>query len=159
MCDRKEPCSRKGCCMYTCMYRCSSVSLKQGATMISWLGINLIDALIHIQVFCWLNFWVHGPWLKSLHTSFLYLFFSETWLSLYLWWTKKWILWLYFWVLSVPFKILQLRVKTCIEDISTFIISYVFFLLIIILTNAPIEPITKNNRRKKTGSKNKKSII
>lgn len=48
-------------------------------------------------------------------------------LSLYAdWWTKKWILWLYFWVLSVSFKILQLRVKTCIEDISTFIISYVF---------------------------------
>lgn len=35
-----------------------------------------------------------------------------------------------------------------------------FFKLIIILTNAPIEPITKNNHRKKQpGSKKKKSII
>lgn len=81
-------------------------------------------------------------------------------LSLYAdWWTKKWILWLYFWVLSVSFKILQLRVKTCIEDISTFIISYVFFLLIIILTNAPIEPITKNNRRKKKQAVRTKSLL
>lgn len=81
-------------------------------------------------------------------------------LSLYAdWWTKKWILWLYFWVLSVSFKILQLRVKTCIEDISTFIISYVFFWLIIILTNAPIEPITKNNRRKKKQAVRTKSLL
>lgn len=81
-------------------------------------------------------------------------------LSLYAdWWTKKWILWLYFWVLSVSFKILQLRVKTCIEDISTFIISYVFFKLIIILTNAPIEPITKNNRRKKKQAVRTKSLL
>lgn len=127
MCDRKEPCSRKGCCMYTCMYRCSSVSLKQGATMISWLGINLIDALIHIQVFCWLNFGVHGAWLKSLHTSFLYLFFSETWLSLYLFTqTGERRSGSFDYISEFCQFHLQLRVKTCIEDISTFIISYVF---------------------------------
>lgn len=107
----------------------SSVSLKRGATMISWLGINLIDALIHIQVFCWLNFGVHGPMIKiSSHFIPVFILLGDLIISLSLfadWWTKNWILWLFFWVLSFSVKILQLRVKTCIEEISTFIISWV----------------------------------
>lgn len=86
----------------------SSISLKRGATMISRLGINLIDALIHIQVFCWLNFGVHGPMIKiSSHFIPVFILLGDLIISLSLfadWWTKNWILWLFFWVLSFSVK-------------------------------------------------------